>query len=76
MRDCGDFKVRLDELPLVPLLYPTLRLMFAEHYEELEQKARKRQLKVERMREASKERGSSVEKDRSKPNVINMKLNT
>ncbi|GLV41872.1 Ribonuclease Z [Carabus blaptoides fortunei] len=40
-----NMQVRLDELPLVPLLYPALRLMFAEHYEELEHKAIKRQLK-------------------------------
>ncbi|KAJ8941617.1 hypothetical protein NQ318_000323 [Aromia moschata] len=44
---------RMDELPLVPKLYPSLRLMFAEHYEELEHKAVKRQLKIERQREAS-----------------------
>jgi len=40
--------VRLDELPLVPLLYPALKVMFAEHYEELEFKAAKRLLKMER----------------------------
>lgn len=69
----------MDELPVVPMLYPSLRLMFSEHYEELEQKAKKRQLKIERIREASKERGSSVEKQvkvEIKPNVINLKLNT
>lgn len=43
-------------MPLVPHLYPALRLMFAEHYEELEHKAVKRQLKIERQREASTER--------------------
>lgn len=75
LRDCGGFQVRLDEMALVPLLYPTLRLMFADHYEELEQKAKKRQLKMERMREASRERSSSVEK-KIHPNIINIKLNT
>ncbi|XP_076274808.1 ribonuclease Z isoform X1 [Rhynchophorus ferrugineus] len=39
--------VKVDELPLVPLLYPALKIMFAEHYEEMEQKAVKRQLKSE-----------------------------
>lgn len=47
--------MRLDELPLLSLLYPALKLMFADHYEELEQKAAKRQLKKER-REVSAER--------------------
>lgn len=46
----------MDELPLVPLLYPALKIMFAEHYEELEHKAVKRQLKIEREREAIEER--------------------
>lgn len=53
----------------MPLLYPALRLMFAEHYEELEQKAKKRQLKMERMREASRERKSLDEKQQP-PKVI------
>ncbi|XP_018570801.1 ribonuclease Z, mitochondrial [Anoplophora glabripennis] len=48
-----NMQVRIDELPLVPHLYPALRLMFAEHYEELEHKAVKRQLKIEKQREAS-----------------------
>ncbi|KAK5641003.1 hypothetical protein RI129_009550 [Pyrocoelia pectoralis] len=43
-----NMKIRLDELPLLPLFYPALRLMFAEHYEELETKSIKRQLKQER----------------------------
>ncbi|CAH0564098.1 unnamed protein product [Brassicogethes aeneus] len=51
-----NMQVRLDELPLVPLLYPALKLMFAEHYEELEHKAVKRQLRIDREREASVER--------------------
>lgn len=45
----------------MPLLYPALRLMFAEHYEELEHKAVKRQLRMEREREASRERQFSSE---------------
>jgi ribonuclease Z len=44
--------VRLDELPLLPLLYPALKLMFVEYYEELEQKAAKRQMKIEREKQA------------------------
>lgn len=38
----------MDELPLVSLFYPALRAMFAEHYEELENKAIKRQMRLER----------------------------
>ncbi|CAG9773790.1 unnamed protein product [Ceutorhynchus assimilis] len=44
-----NMQVRLDELPLVPLLYPALKIMFAEHYEELEHKTLKRQLRAERL---------------------------
>ncbi|KAB0794016.1 hypothetical protein PPYR_13636 [Photinus pyralis] len=40
--------IRLDELPLLHLFYPALRLMFAEHYEELETKSFKRQMRQER----------------------------
>lgn len=54
------FQIRLDEMPLVPLLYPALKVMFAEHYEELEHKAVKRQLKQERQREASRQREESL----------------
>ncbi|XP_048520039.1 ribonuclease Z, mitochondrial isoform X2 [Dendroctonus ponderosae] len=43
-----NMQVKLDELPLVPLLYPALKIMFADHYEQLEHKAVKRQLKAER----------------------------
>ncbi|XP_066140566.1 ribonuclease Z, mitochondrial [Euwallacea fornicatus] len=49
-----NMQVKLDELPLVPLFYPALKIMFAEHYEEMETKAIKRQLKSER--QASLER--------------------
>ncbi|XP_030751633.1 ribonuclease Z, mitochondrial isoform X3 [Sitophilus oryzae] len=41
--------IKVDELPLLPLLYPALRIMFAEHYEEMEHKAIKRQLKSEKL---------------------------
>ncbi|KAJ8965129.1 hypothetical protein NQ314_004354 [Rhamnusium bicolor] len=51
-------QVRVDELPLVPNLYPVLKVMFAEHYEELEHKAVKRQMKIERQREASLNRNA------------------
>lgn len=40
----------MGELPEVSLLYPALRLMFAEHYEEVEHKAAKRQFRQERER--------------------------
>ncbi|KAL1494480.1 hypothetical protein ABEB36_010074 [Hypothenemus hampei] len=49
-----NMQVRVEELPLIPLFYPALKIMFAEHYEELEHKAVKRQLKSER--QASLER--------------------
>lgn len=41
--------VTLDELPLLPLLAPALRTLFAQHCDELEQKALKRQLKTDRL---------------------------
>lgn len=41
------------------MLYPTLKLMFAEHYEELENKAVKRQLKLERSKAASREQSAT-----------------
>lgn len=53
------FKVKLDELHLVPMLYPALKLMFAEHYDEMENKAVKRQLRIQRQRESSSERSSN-----------------
>ncbi|KAF5288455.1 hypothetical protein FQR65_LT02107 [Abscondita terminalis] len=43
-----NMQVRLDELPVLPLLYPALRVMFAEQYEEIENKSLKRQMKQER----------------------------
>ncbi|XP_050513162.1 ribonuclease Z, mitochondrial isoform X2 [Diabrotica virgifera virgifera] len=46
-----NMQVSLSDLPLIPELYPALRLMFAEHYEELENKAVKRQLRIEREKE-------------------------
>jgi hypothetical protein len=41
-------QVRLEELPLLPMMYPSLRLMFAEDYEEMEQKTARRLLRQER----------------------------
>ncbi|XP_072394529.1 ribonuclease Z, mitochondrial isoform X2 [Diabrotica undecimpunctata] len=46
-----NMQVSLSDLPLIPELYPSLMLMFAEHYEELENKAVKRQLRLEREKE-------------------------
>ncbi|XP_022916728.1 ribonuclease Z, mitochondrial isoform X2 [Onthophagus taurus] len=43
-----NMQLKLDEIHLVPLFYPALKLMFAEHYEGLENKAIKRQLRIER----------------------------
>ncbi|XP_060521936.1 ribonuclease Z, mitochondrial isoform X2 [Cylas formicarius] len=43
-----NMQIRLDELPLVPNLYPALKVMFAEQYEELEHKAVKRQRRLEK----------------------------
>lgn len=43
-----NMRVRFDDLPLIPLLYPALRTLFAEHYGELEQKAFRRQLREEK----------------------------
>ncbi|XP_065164662.1 ribonuclease Z, mitochondrial isoform X3 [Atheta coriaria] len=37
-----------DELPLLPLLYPSLMIMFADHYEDMEFKAMKRAKREER----------------------------
>lgn len=43
-----NMQVRLSDLPKLPYMYTPLKFMFAEHYEELELKAVKRQLKLER----------------------------
>lgn len=45
----------LDDLNLLPLMYPALKLMFAEHYEEMEQKTFKRLMKIEREKQKEKE---------------------
>lgn len=37
----------MDELPLIPMLYPALKIMFAEQCEELETKSAKRHLRAE-----------------------------
>ncbi|XP_018335191.1 ribonuclease Z, mitochondrial isoform X2 [Agrilus planipennis] len=59
-----NMQVCLDELPLLHHFYPILRMMFAEHCEELENKAVKRQLRMERKRDASRNRSNSPEKVR------------
>lgn len=51
-----NMQVKLDELPLLPLLNPALQIMFAEHTEEMENKAFKRQMRIER---EEKERSGS-----------------
>lgn len=38
-----NMQVSLSQLPLLPLMYPTLKLMFNKHYVELEERAAKRQ---------------------------------
>nr|CAD7262484.1 unnamed protein product [Timema shepardi] len=48
-----NMQVRFSDLPLLPLLYPALKLMFAEHYEELEQKAARRIMRMEREKAAN-----------------------
>lgn len=50
-----NMRVRMDELPLIPILYPALKLMFLEYYEEMEHKTAKRQMKIEREREVLKQ---------------------
>jgi ribonuclease Z len=47
-----NMQVRLGELPLLPLMYPSLRCMFAEHYEEMEQRATRRLARQERVQQA------------------------
>jgi len=42
----------MGELPLLAMMYPALRLMFAEHYEEMEQKTARRLLRQEREQQA------------------------
>ncbi|XP_075155770.1 ribonuclease Z [Haematobia irritans] len=45
-----NMQISLDELQHFHLMYPVMRSLFAEHAEELEQKALKRELKMERKR--------------------------
>lgn len=45
-----NMQVTLDDLKDFHLMYPSMRSLFAEHAEELEQKALKRELKLERKR--------------------------
>ncbi|XP_074040729.1 ribonuclease Z isoform X2 [Leptinotarsa decemlineata] len=51
-----NMQVSLDNVSLLPELQPALKLMFAEHCEELENKALKRQMRLERERSASLDR--------------------
>ncbi|KAK9888230.1 hypothetical protein WA026_000498 [Henosepilachna vigintioctopunctata] len=43
-----NMQVRFDDLRLLPLFNPVLKLMFVEHYDEMEQKAMKRQIRHEK----------------------------
>ncbi|XP_054284563.1 ribonuclease Z, mitochondrial-like [Macrosteles quadrilineatus] len=47
-----NMKVRFCDIPKLPKMYNAMKLMFAEHYEEMEQKAMKRQLTLEREQRA------------------------
>nr|XP_023017824.1 ribonuclease Z, mitochondrial [Leptinotarsa decemlineata] len=51
-----NMQVSVDNVSLLPELQPALKLMFAEHCEELENKALKRQMRLERERSASLDR--------------------
>ncbi|XP_057654659.1 ribonuclease Z, mitochondrial isoform X1 [Diorhabda carinulata] len=48
-----NMKVSLSDLSLLPELIPALKLMFAEHCEELETKAVKRQMRIEREKQTN-----------------------
>ncbi|XP_046394521.1 ribonuclease Z, mitochondrial isoform X2 [Ischnura elegans] len=45
-----NMQVVLPDLKVLPLLYPALKLMFSDHCDEMEQKAIRRQLKLEKER--------------------------
>ncbi|XP_055386700.1 ribonuclease Z, mitochondrial [Condylostylus longicornis] len=47
-----NMEICLKDIKYLPLMYPTLKIMFTEHCEELEQKAVKRALKKERKRQS------------------------
>ncbi|KAL3273587.1 hypothetical protein HHI36_015020 [Cryptolaemus montrouzieri] len=51
-----NMQVRMDDLPSLPHFNSALRLMFAEHYDEMEQKAMKRQLRNEKENESNLEK--------------------
>ncbi|KAG5890173.1 hypothetical protein JTB14_014340 [Gonioctena quinquepunctata] len=51
-----NMQVTAENISLLPHLHPVLKVLFAEHYEELEHKAAKRQMKQERERNASIDR--------------------
>lgn len=67
--------IRLDELPLLHLFYPALRLMFAEHYEELETKSFKRQLRQEREESVDRASLSSINLQKKKSTVTVSRTN-
>lgn len=54
-----NMQVRLGDLPVLPLFYPVLKLLFAEDYEELEQRAVRRQLRAERAANENKPQSES-----------------
>lgn len=56
-----NMQVRLTDLPKLLLMYEPLKLMFGEHLEDLEQKAVKRQLKLERERKGEPKKDDSSE---------------
>ncbi|CAG9817803.1 unnamed protein product [Phaedon cochleariae] len=47
-----NMQVNMNDLVLVPHLRPALKLMFAEHYEDIENKAMKRNMRLEREKSA------------------------
>lgn len=58
-----NMEVSLFDLPHLYLLYPTLKLLFMEHWEEMEHKALKRQYKKDRELAASTEDQTTAVKD-------------
>lgn len=52
-----NMEVTISELNLLHLMYPTLKILFSEHFEEMEQKALKRSMKLERKKQQLQEQG-------------------
>ncbi|KAJ9587573.1 hypothetical protein L9F63_019004, partial [Diploptera punctata] len=50
-----NMEVTMGQLPLLPLMYDALRRMFAEHYEEMEQKTARRLLRKEKERQMERQ---------------------